>query len=213
MARRIEHRAEYAYPAGLVYAALTDEGFLRERLSKIGGRQSELLSFTVDGGTTTAVMRQSIDAKNLPGIVRGVTPHGVTIERVETWTAPSSAPVSAPSSGPASGPSSGPASGPASARPSGPASDPSAGQGRNGRYTGTVEASVSGFSGSLHGATALTDSSTGTKAGCVLVLDGDVKVSFPLVGGRIEAVIVEQLGRLLSAEARFTDRWLESHPE
>jgi hypothetical protein len=176
MARRIEHRSEFGYPADQVYAALTDENCLRERLSRIGGRQSELVSFTADGDETTVVMRQSIDAEYLPGVVRRITPDGVTIDRVETWRAPS--------------------------------------EGDDGSYRGTVEASVRGFAGSLHGTRALSDSNASGagdgSAGSVLVLYGEVKVQVPLVGGRIEAVIAEQLDRLMRAEARFTERWLES---
>lgn len=163
MARRIEVRTEYAHPVERVYAALTDETCVRERLASIGGRNSQLVSFSTDGGTTTAVMRQGIDAEHLPGVVRRVASNGVTIERTETW------------------------------RPDG--------------RTGTVEAAVSGFTGSLQGTTALTE----TAGGSELVLDGEVKVGIPLIGGKIEDVIVEQLGKLLRAEAKFTNRWLESH--
>ncbi|HEY3262208.1 MAG TPA: DUF2505 domain-containing protein [Pseudonocardiaceae bacterium] len=172
MARRIEHRSEFAYPAERVYAALTNEAFLRERLSEIGGRRSELVSFTADDGTTTAKMRQSIDAEHLPAMVRRVTSDGVIIDRTETWTAP-------------------------------------ADQDGEGWYAGTVEAKVSGFGGTLRGTTALADAEGADADGSVLSLDGEVRVDLPLVGGRIEGVVADELGRLLRAEARFTDRWLE----
>lgn len=76
-----------------------------------------------------------------------------------------------------------------------------------GAYTGTVDASVSGVSGSLQGRTELADAGTSSQ----LVLVGQVKVGIPLVGGKIEAVIAEQLAKLLSAEDRFTVKWLETH--
>lgn len=80
-------------------------------------------------------------------------------------------------------------------------------------YRGTVEASVQGFTGSLQGGTQLRNGAGpgGTPGRAVLVLDGTVKVAIPLVGGAIEATIVEQLGRLLRLEAEFTARWLETH--
>lgn len=182
MARRIEHHSQYDYPAERVYKALTDEGCLRERLTQVGGRHAELVSFTSAGGRTKAVMHQSIDAEHLPSIVRRITPDGLTIERVETWNSPLI----------------------------GHSSEDSG----NGHYGGTVEAAVRGFSGSIRGTTALCDGSdtAGSDTGSVLVLDGEVKVGIPLVGGRIEAVVVDHLGKLLTAEARFTDRWLDEHP-
>jgi hypothetical protein len=185
MARRIEHHSQYGYPAERVYAALTDEDCLRERLSQVGGRRSELVSFTTSGGTTKAVMRQSIDAEHLPLVVRRITPRGVTIERVETWDSPLAG------------------------------STGEDGENRaNGRYGGTIEAWVSGFSGSLRGTATLSDGAgtAGSSAGSVLVVDGEVKVGIPLVGGRIEAVVADQLGQLLNAEARFTNHWLGEHP-
>ena len=165
MSRRIRHRTEFGHPAQRVHAALTDESCLRERLSTIGGRLSELLSYRADGGKTTVVMRQSIDAEDLPGIVRRVAPDGVTIERTEIWMA-----------------------------------------GDNGGYHGTAEAAVSGFNGSMHGTTTLAD----IAAGCEYLLSGQVKVGIPLIGGKIEEVVAEQLDRLLRTEARIPNRWLES---
>ena len=123
------------------------------------------MSYTVEDGTTAAVMRQGINAEHLPGIVRRITPDGIVIERTETWRA---------------------------------------GQGDN--HRGTVQAVVSGMPGSLHATTAL----SGTADGSELVLDGELTVGIPWIGGRIEDMIAEQLGRLLRAESRFTDRWLES---
>jgi len=166
MSRRIEHRAEFGHPVDLVYAVLTDEGFLRERLTAIGGRSVELVSYAGDQDGMKAVTRQGIDAQHLPGAVRKVAPGGMTIERTETWDG-----------------------------------------GGNGRYRGTVDASVGGFPGSLRGNTALRTRTGGSE----LLLDGTVKVSIPLLGGKIEDVIIEQVGRLLRLEAEFAIRWLETH--
>jgi hypothetical protein len=165
MARRIEHRAGFGYPAQRVHAVLIDEVYLRERLARIGGERSELVSHEVAGDTVRAVMHQGIDAQHLPPVVQRVAGGGVLIERTETWPLASGEP-----------------------------------------YRGTIEASVRGMPGSLDGATVL----AGTADGSELELRAQVRVSIPLVGGKIEAVISEQLGLLLRAEAKFTQRWLES---
>ena len=162
MARRIQHRSEFGFPAERVRAALTDEGYLRERLARIGGRSSALVSHEARDGVTRIVMRQGIDAEHLPSAARRLAPNGVTIERTEVW---------------------------------------------NGRRA-TVTAAVAGLPGSLTGAMALDDA----EAGSVLAMDGEVKVSIPLVGGKLEGAIADQLGTLFGAEARFTNRWLTDHP-
>lgn len=73
--------------------------------------------------------------------------------------------------------------------------------------SGAIHAAVHGMPGSFNGRTTLAD----TAGGSELVLQGDIRVSVPLIGGKIESVIAEQLGRLLRTEAKFTNRWLESH--
>jgi uncharacterized protein DUF2505 len=44
--------------------------------------------------------------------------------------------------------------------------------------------------------------------GCELVTDAEVRVSIPLVGGKIEKVVAEQVTKLLAAEAEFAEKWL-----
>jgi uncharacterized protein DUF2505 len=41
-----------------------------------------------------------------------------------------------------------------------------------------------------------------------LVVSAEVKVSIPLIGGKIEKVVVEQVAKLLAAEAEYTEKWL-----
>ena len=41
-----------------------------------------------------------------------------------------------------------------------------------------------------------------------LVVTAEVKVSIPLIGGRIEKVVAEQVTRLLAAEAEYAGKWL-----
>jgi hypothetical protein len=164
MPRPIEHRASSSYPAAEVYAAITGEEFLRARLAELGGKQSELTSYSSGAGGTRYTLRQAIDAEHLPSVARKVVRGDLVIERTESWNAD------------------------------------------NGEYSGTIEAAVPGTPGSVHGTTRLTASPSGSE----LLMTGSVKVGVPLIGGKLEELIVEQLGRLLRAEATFTDRWLES---
>ena len=39
----------------------------------------------------------------------------------------------------------------------------------------------------------------------------EVKVGIPLIGGKFEGVIAEQVGKLLAAESEFTGKWLAEH--
>lgn len=164
MPRPIEHRTRSSYPAAQVFAALTDEEFLRERLRRLGGKRSELASYTTSGGTTRYALRQTIDAQHVPSVARTVIRGDLVIERVESWT------------------------------------------GENGQYDGTVDAHVPHTPGSARAVTSLLDVDDGSE----LLFTGTVKVSVPLVGGRIEEMIVQQLTDLLDAEGEFTQHWLES---
>ena len=77
-----------------------------------------------------------------------------------------------------------------------------------GGWTADVEVTVRGLPGSISGTQELTDTDTG---GSELVLRGTTRVPVPMVGGRIEAVVAEQVGVLLGHETRFTQRWLADH--
>ena len=74
--------------------------------------------------------------------------------------------------------------------------------------TGEIAARVAGVPGSITGSMWLREVPGG---GSELVVDGEVKVSLPLVGGKIEALAAEQLQGLLAAEAEFTSEWLSRH--
>lgn len=71
-------------------------------------------------------------------------------------------------------------------------------------YTGTARATVNGVPGEIEATTEL----TGSPAGAVLSTTGEAKVRIPLVGGKLEAVIAEQVTKLLEREAEFTVGWL-----
>jgi hypothetical protein len=167
MPRPIEHHTSSPYSAARVYAALTDEEFLRARLKRLGGKRSELTSFTPNDGATRYSLRQTVDAEHIPSVARGIIRGDLVIERTESWTA------------------------------------------SNGEYDGTVDASVSGAPGSVHAVTSLLNTDSGSE----FVFTGTVKVRLPLVGGKLEGLIVEQLTALLRAEGRFTQHWLETHDE
>ncbi|MFB9429008.1 DUF2505 domain-containing protein [Streptoalloteichus tenebrarius] len=70
----------------------------------------------------------------------------------------------------------------------------------------TIDAKVPGTPGSIDCSVRLADSGDGCVATVTLV----AKVPVPFVGGKVEKVIVDQVGRLLAAEHAFTVDWLTS---
>src|SRR5882757_8887502 len=74
-----------------------------------------------------------------------------------------------------------------------------------GRYEGTVTARVKDAPGTIGGALRLTEAGGG---GSQLSIDGQAKVDVPLIGGKIETAIAEQVVKLMEREARFTAEWL-----
>ncbi|MEU3273843.1 DUF2505 domain-containing protein [Saccharomonospora sp. NPDC006951] len=71
-------------------------------------------------------------------------------------------------------------------------------------YTGTTEVGVSGIPGDITATTELTPDGSGTAE----LTKGEVKVRIPIVGGRLEGFIAEQVTNLLRSEADFTAKWL-----
>lgn len=53
---------------------------------------------------------------------------------------------------------------------------------------------------------------TGAGGGTVRTIEGDVKVRFPLVGGKVEKAIVGGLTDHAGLEAEVLSRWLAEHP-
>lgn len=72
-------------------------------------------------------------------------------------------------------------------------------------HTGTVEVTINGVPGRLDGTIELAEHAGG---GSKLTLTGQVKVSIPLVGGKLETMIAEQVAALLDKENEFTTEWL-----
>jgi hypothetical protein len=76
-----------------------------------------------------------------------------------------------------------------------------------GRATGTFSARVEGLPGEVTGTLTLAAEDSGS----AIVLDGRVEVKLPLIGGKIEAVIAEQVVELLDAEHGFTEGWIAAN--
>ncbi|MEO6084865.1 MAG: DUF2505 domain-containing protein [Umezawaea sp.] len=70
--------------------------------------------------------------------------------------------------------------------------------------TGTVEVTLTGVPGRLDGTIVLAEHASGSR----MTLTGQVKVSIPLMGGKLETMIAEQVTKLLDKENEFTTEWL-----
>lgn len=79
-----------------------------------------------------------------------------------------------------------------------------------GRYEGTIEANVAGAPGRITGKVRLVDLDDigGGRPGSEFALDGEALVRIPLVGGKVEAVIAEQVEKLVAKESQFAIDWL-----
>jgi hypothetical protein len=75
----------------------------------------------------------------------------------------------------------------------------------SGRYLAEVDVMIPGAPASAKGGMRLRDLPDG---GSELNVRADVRVSVPLIGGKIEGVVGDQVQRLLVAEAAFTEEWL-----
>ncbi|MBC8091705.1 MAG: DUF2505 domain-containing protein [Pseudonocardia sp.] len=73
-----------------------------------------------------------------------------------------------------------------------------------GQYAGDVDVRIPGTPATASGTLALRD----TGGGSELLIRATVVVKVPFLGGRIEAVIAEQVKQLLAAETAFTLDWL-----
>jgi hypothetical protein len=164
MSRQIDFRSVSPHTADEFYATMVDPDYLRARLERIGGPGADLLEHSADVQGARFVVRQGIEAEDLPSVVRGVLPGNLTIERNERWTRQGS-----------------------------------------GRYVGDVDVTIPGAPASATGGMRLQDLPDG---GCELNVRADVRVSVPIIGGKIEGVVGEQVQRLLAAETAFTKAWL-----
>ena len=85
MARRIEHRSTFEWPAARVYEALIDSEHLKARLRELGGSSTELLEHSVSDEDVRFRMRQAVRAESLPTIARTVVGGDLMIDRSEVW--------------------------------------------------------------------------------------------------------------------------------
>jgi hypothetical protein len=74
--------------------------------------------------------------------------------------------------------------------------------------TGTFVADVQGAPAKISGTTTLHVDGTGSS----LTVHGEVEVRIPLLGGRVEEMIAEQLQRLMGKEDGFTQEWTDARP-
>lgn len=73
-----------------------------------------------------------------------------------------------------------------------------------GTHTATGSAAISGVPGEITSRSRVEPAGNGS----ALATTAEVKVTIPLVGGKLEGVIAEQVGKLLAAESEFTGKWL-----
>jgi hypothetical protein len=77
----------------------------------------------------------------------------------------------------------------------------------SGGYTGTVSVTIPGMPGDLSGTTRVGDAAGGSET----TMDATVKIPIPLIGGRIEETVAEQITKLLDSEHTFTENWIDKH--
>ncbi|MGI8817292.1 MAG: DUF2505 domain-containing protein [Pseudonocardia sp.] len=79
-----------------------------------------------------------------------------------------------------------------------------------GSYDGTFVATVVAAPGRINGTVRLADLADigGGRAGSEFAMDGSAHVPLPLIGGKLETVIAEQVQRLVDKETRFAVAWL-----
>ncbi|WP_219413320.1 DUF2505 domain-containing protein [Pseudonocardia nigra] len=75
----------------------------------------------------------------------------------------------------------------------------------SGRYAGEVQVTIHGTPASAVGGMRLHDADGGDSE---LLVHAEVTVKVPLIGGKIEGIVAEQVESLLAAETGFTLEWL-----
>lgn len=72
-------------------------------------------------------------------------------------------------------------------------------------FAAVGKATIDGVPGEINSRTRLADRPDG---GCEQVITAEVRVGIPLVGGKLESVIAQHVGKLMAAESEFTGKWL-----
>jgi hypothetical protein len=71
-------------------------------------------------------------------------------------------------------------------------------------HEATGRATINGVPAEIRSRSRVSASGSGTE----LVTSAEVKVSIPLIGGKIEKVVAEQVTKLLAAESEYAAKWL-----
>jgi hypothetical protein len=74
-------------------------------------------------------------------------------------------------------------------------------------YKGTSKAEAAGGLGRIESAT----EASGDSGVAVEAVDGQIRVSVPLLGGKLEKLVVTQLNRFFDAEYKHLNRWTAGH--
>ncbi|HEU5469789.1 MAG TPA: DUF2505 domain-containing protein [Actinophytocola sp.] len=72
----------------------------------------------------------------------------------------------------------------------------------------TAQVTLSGVPGGINSRGTLTGRPDG---GTELALNAEVRVGLPLVGGKLERVIADEVAKLLAKESEFAGKWLAEH--
>ena len=167
MSRQSEYRSTSQFPADRVYAVMVDPEYLRTRLASIGGKDAALLDHTATADGARFRVKQGLESKDLPQVVRNFLSGDIVIERTETWT-----------------------------------------RKKPGRFDGEAQVLIKGTPASAVGGMRLRDLDPMLSE---LVVRTDVTVKVPIIGGKIESVVAEQVKELLRIETEFTLDWLATH--
>jgi Protein of unknown function (DUF2505) len=76
-----------------------------------------------------------------------------------------------------------------------------------GTHVATGSATISGVPGEIKSRNRVQPADGGS----ALVITAEVKVNIPLIGGKLEGVIADQVAKLLAAESEFAGKWLAEH--
>lgn len=85
MTRRIEHRSTYEWSAAQVFVALIDIGYLRDRLTELGGTGTELVEHLPTEAGARFKVREEARAESLPAMARSVIGGDLMVDRNEAW--------------------------------------------------------------------------------------------------------------------------------
>jgi uncharacterized protein DUF2505 len=74
----------------------------------------------------------------------------------------------------------------------------------DGHHAGLSRVTITGVPGEIQARSRI----AGRDSGATLVITAQVQVNIPLIGGKLEKVVAEQVGKLLATEAEYAEKWL-----